>query len=76
MEGIPLRFWVSVLPLLLVGYYLFVTDATVSSKTILAVLFGVSVVVVFVFPAVWLWAFLLQVAVGIYIAYYLTLRKQ
>ena len=76
MEGIPLRFWVSVLPLLLVGYYLFVTDATVSSKTILAVLFGVSVILFFVHPAVWLWAILLQDALGIYIAFYLTLRKQ
>jgi len=55
---------------LLGAYYIFATDASSSSKTIVVALLAASVVALFVKPNYWLWVLLSQVAVGIYIVFY------
>jgi len=77
MEIIPLK-WFAVLslPILLAAYYISVTSASPNSKIIVAVLFGLSFATFFLIPAYWLGGFLLQVAIGIYIAFYLIFEKQ
>ena len=66
----------AVLPMLLGGYYIFVTDASLSSKSIVAVLLVLSLIALFVVPAYWLWVLLLQVAIGIYIVFYLAWTRE
>jgi O-antigen/teichoic acid export membrane protein len=76
MEGIPFRFAVPVLPILLGGYYVFVTDASSISKSFVTVLLVLSVAMLFATPSYWLWALLVQVAVGIFVAFYLAWKRQ
>jgi hypothetical protein len=76
MEGIPFRFAVPVLPILLGGYYVFVTDASSISKSIVTVLLVLSVATLFAMPSYWLGALLVQIAVGIYVAFYLVWKRQ
>jgi O-antigen/teichoic acid export membrane protein len=76
MEGIPFRFAVPVLPILLGGYYVFVTDASSISKSFVTVLLVLSVAMLFAAPSYWLWALLMQVAVGIFVAFYLAWKRQ
>jgi hypothetical protein len=75
IRGFP-RAWAGALvPVILGGYYIFVTDASLTSKSVVGFLFAISLVVVFAAPIYWLWVLLLQVAVGVYIAFYLAWRK-
>jgi len=61
---------------LLGAYYIFVTDASSSSKTIVAALLTASPVALFLKPNYWLWVLLLHVAVGIYIVFYLAWKRE
>jgi energy-converting hydrogenase Eha subunit G len=76
MEGITVRPFVSLIPLLLGGYYLFVSDASSRSKGVVGALLVLSFVLMFAVPTYWLWALLAQIGVGIYIAFYLTFKRQ
>ena len=71
-----MRYVANLLPLLLGGYYVFATDATTRSKAIVAVLLFVSFTSVFLVPAYWLWALLLQIVIGIYVVFYLAWKRQ
>ena len=71
-----MRYVATLLPLMLGGYYVFVTEATTRSKAIVAVLLLVSFASMFVVPVYWLWALLLQIGVGVYIAFYLAWKRQ
>ena len=71
-----MRYVATLLPLMLGGYYIFVTEATTRSKAIVAVLLLVSFASMFVVPVYWLWALLLQIGVGLYIAFYLVGKRQ
>ena len=76
VRGFP-RLWLgALLPIFLGAYYIFVLDASSSSKSIVAVLLLLSLVMLLALPAYWLWALLLQIAVGIYIAFYLAWKRQ
>lgn len=70
IRGFPRLVWLALLPMLLGSYYVFVTDASSSSKSIVAIVLVLSVVALFAVPTYWLWVLLLQVAVGIYIVFY------
>ena len=71
-----MRYVATLLPLMLGGYYVFVTEATTRSKAIVAVLLLVSFTSMFIVPVYWLWALLLQIVVGVYIAFYLAWKRQ
>ena len=76
MDGIAVRPFVSSIPLLLGVYYLFVSDASSRSKSVVGALLVLSLVLMFAVPTYWLWALLTQIGVGIYIAFYLTFTRQ
>ena len=63
------------MPILLSGYFIFVTDASSSSKSVVAVLLVLSLATLFAVPAHWLWPLPLQVAVGIYVVFLLDVEK-
>lgn len=70
------RVWTGDLVALSLGaYYLFATDASSTSKTIVAALFLVSLAALFVKPNYWLWVLLSHVAMSIYIVFYLIWKK-
>ena len=71
-----MRYVATLLPLMLGGYYVFVTEATTRSKAIVAVLLLVSFTSMFVVPVYRPWALLLQIGVGVYIAFYLARKHQ
>ena len=71
-----MRYVATLLPLMLGGYYVFVTEATTRSKAIVAVFLLVSFISMFTVPAYWLWSLLLQIGVGVYIAFYLVWKHQ
>ena len=71
-----MRYVATLLPLMLGGYYVFVTEATTRSKAIVAALLFVSFTSMFAVPVYWLWALLLQICVGVYITFYLALKRQ
>ena len=71
-----MRYVATLLPLMLGGYYVFVTEATTRSKAIVAVLLLVSFTSMFIVPVYWLWALLLQIVVGVYITFYLAWKRQ
>jgi len=66
----------AVLPMMLGGYYVFATDASSSSKLVLAGLLVLSLIALLAVPPIWLWVLLLQVAVGIYIVFYLAWTRE
>lgn len=70
-----MRYVATLLPLLLGGYYVFITEATTRSKSVVAVLLCVSLTSMFAVPVYWVWALLLQICVGVYIAFYLALKR-
>jgi hypothetical protein len=74
--GMPRSLLGAFIPVLLSIYYIFVTDVSPKSKSIVAVLLMLSLITVFVAPAHWLWVLWLQVAVGIYIAFYLIWERR
>ena len=65
----------TLLPLLLGSYYVFVTEATTRSKTVVAALLCVSLTPMFAVPVYLHWALLLQISGGVYIAFYLSLKR-
>jgi len=70
------RLWIGALiPLFLGCYYVFVTDASLNSKLVVAVLLLVSLAVLFALPSYWLWVLLLQVAVGLYVGFFLAWKR-
>ena len=71
-----MRYVVTLLPLMLGGYYIFVMEATTRSKAIVAVLLLVSFTSMFIVPDYWLWALLLQIGVGVYVAFLLVWKRQ
>lgn len=75
IRGFP-RLWAAVIPILLAGYYVLLTDASSGSKSIVAVLLILSIVTLFVLPSYWLWALLVQVALGIYVVLYLAWNRE
>ena len=76
MEGIGVRPFAYLIPLLLGAYYVLVTDASSNSKVAVSVLLLVSVFALFAAPAYWIWAVLLQVLVGMHIAFHLTFKNR
>ncbi len=76
IRGAPRVWFGDLAAICLVVYYIFVTDASLNSKAIVAVLLAVSLVVLFVKPSYWLWVLLLHVAVGIYIGFCLAWKRQ
>ena len=74
--GFPRAWMGTFAPIFLGGYYIFVTDASLSSKLVVGSLLGLSLLVVFAVPTYWLWVLLLQIAVGIYIVFYLAWKKR
>ncbi len=69
VEGFPLKTYL-ILPLLLVGYHIFLTDASPRSKVTIAGLFVLSLAALVVVPRYWLGVLIWQVAVGVYIVFY------
>ena len=61
----------AILPVMLGGYYVSATDASSSSKLVLADLLVLSLIALLAIPAIWLWVLLLQICVGIYTVFYL-----
>jgi hypothetical protein len=53
------------------AYYVFVTDASSYSKTIISVLLMASFAALFVIPSYWFLVLLLHTAIGIYVIFYL-----
>ena len=76
MDGIGIRPFVYLIPLLLGAYYVFVTDASSRSKAAVGTILLVSLFAMFAVPAYWLLALLTQIAVGLYIAFYLTFKRR
>jgi hypothetical protein len=76
MEGIGVRPFVYLVPLLLGGWYVFVTDASARSKIVVGVLLLLSFFWIFAVPVQWVWALLVQIGVGLYVAFYLTFKKR
>jgi hypothetical protein len=76
MEGIGVRPFVYLIPLLLGAYYVFVTDASSRSKALVGTILLVSFLAMYAVPTFWLLAVLTQVAVGLYIAFYLALKRR
>lgn len=71
-----MRYIATLLPLLLGGYYVFVSEATARSRAIVAILFLISFAMLLVVPVYWLWALLLQIAVGLYIVFYFSRKRR
>ena len=66
----------AVLPMVLGCIYIFVTDASLLSKSVVAFLLVLPLIAFLAVPAIWLWVLLLQVAVGVYIVFYLARRRE
>jgi uncharacterized membrane protein len=75
IRGFPRFAWIALLPLLLGCYYIFVTEATTSSKSIIAAVLVLSLIILLAVPSYWLWILLLQTAVGIYVVFYLAWNR-
>ncbi len=76
IRGVPKLGIFALIPIFLSGYYIFVTDASSRSKSIIAVLLVLSFVVLFSVLSYWLMVLLLQVAIGIYIIFYLAWTRK
>jgi hypothetical protein len=76
IRGVPKLGIFSLIPIFLSGYYIFVTDASSRSKSIIVLLLVLSFVVLFVVPGYWLLVLLLQAAIGIYIIFYLAWTRK
>lgn len=71
-----MRYVATLLPLMLGAYYVFVTEATTRSKAIVATLFIIAFTLMFAVPVYRQWALLLQLCVGVYMAFYLALKRE
>lgn len=76
MESIAVRSAVYLIPILLGTYYIFVTDASSRSKAVVGIVLVLSFSSIFAVPAYWIWAVLTQIAVGLYVAFYLTFKRR
>ena len=76
MESFGVRPFMYLIPLLLGAYYVFVTDASSRSKAIVGIVLLLSFLSIFAVPTYWIWALLTQIAVGLYVAFYLTFKRR
>ena len=76
IRAAPIMWLGDLVAILLGAYYIFATDASSSSKTIVAALLAASLAALFVKPNYWLWVLLSHVAVGMYVIFYLAWKRQ